>query len=161
MHVIGWIIAIGLILIGLAGTVLPGLPGTILIFLGLFLGAWLDGFNHVGGLLVVILGLLSFVAYILDAVVVGFAARAVNASREAMIGAMLGMFVGVFTGFVGLLIWPFIGAVIGEYLAQRDLARAGRVGLATWVGLALGVAGRLALGFSMIGIFIIAFLWKH
>jgi len=161
MHVFGWIVAVLLMIVGLAGTVVPGLPGTVLIFAGLILGAWLDGFRHVGGLMIIVLGVLSVTTYIIDAVVVGIATKAVKASGFALAGATLGTFLGIFTGFIGLIFLPFVGAVLGEYIAQKDLARAGRVGVATWIGMALGVAGRIALGFTMIGVFILAFLWNR
>jgi uncharacterized protein len=59
------------------------------------------------------------------------------------------------------LILPFIGAAIGEFIAQNNIARAAHVGAATWLGLILGMAARLALAFTMIGIFVLAFVWKH
>ena len=62
--------------------------------------------------------------------------------------------VGLFFGLPGILLGPFVGAVAGEYLAQRDLERASRVGLATWLGMAVGSAAKLALVLSMIVFFL-------
>lgn len=161
MEILAWIVAVLLILIGLTGTVLPALPGTILVFGGLLLAAWIDNFTRVGPSLIIVLGILSVLAYVLEAVATGMGTKIANASRQALIGAVLGTIAGIFTGFVGLLFFPFIGAFIGEWWARRDLMQAGRAGLATWLGMMLGIAARLALAFLMIGIFIIAFFWPH
>lgn len=161
MHVLGWILAITMIGVGILGTVVPGLPGTVLVFGGLFTAAWMDHFNRVGPLLLAVLGFLSLAAYILDAVAVDVAVKSVNASRFALIGAVVGTLVGASMDFVGVLFMPFVGAMIGELVAEWDVIRAGRVGIATWLGMILAMAARLALAFTMIGIFIIAFLWRR
>jgi hypothetical protein len=81
-----------------------------------------------------------------------------GASRLAIAGAAIGTVAGVFTGFVGLLFMPLLGAAIGEYVADRDVMRAGKVGVATWIGLLLGTAVKVALVFTMVGIFFAALL---
>ena len=159
MHLIVWIFAVLLMLVGLAGTVLPGLPGTILVFAGLWLAARIDGFSRVGFPLLMVLGALSVLSYFLDVLTVSLGVKRIRASRQAIIGAALGTLAGVFAGFAGLIFMPFFGAAAGEYLARRDLAQAGRVGLAAWLGLLLGTLARLALAFVMIGIFFLAFFW--
>ena len=65
---------------------------------------------------------------------------------------------GVFTGLVGLLFLPLAGAAIGEYLAERDMLRAGKVGLATWLGIVIGTALKVAIVFAMLGMFVAALL---
>lgn len=72
-----------------------------------------------------------------------------------MWGASLGGLVGMFFGIPGILLGPFLGAVLGELSLQRTLDQASRAGFGTVVGLALGIAGKLAIGFSMIGLFLI------
>ena len=80
-------------------------------------------------------------------------ARRVGASPWAVLGAAAGTIAGVFTGFVGLLFLPLAGAAIGEFLAERNLLRAGKVGLATWLGLLIGTALKVAIVFAMLGLF--------
>ena len=63
---------------------------------------------------------------------------------------------GIVTGLWGLLFMPLIGAAIGEFIAHRDALRAGRVGVATWVGLLVGTVVKLAVAFTMIGVFVAA-----
>ena len=85
-------------------------------------------------------------------------AKRAGASREAVIGAALGTLVGIFFGFVGIVFGPFAGAVVGEYMARRNLAQAGRAGVATWLGFLLGIGVKLVLAFAMVGIFILAYI---
>jgi hypothetical protein len=83
-------------------------------------------------------------------------AKRLGASRQAIVGAAIGTVLGVFTGLWGLLFMPLVGAAIGEYLVIRDLQQAGRVGMATAVGLLVGTAVKIAIAFAMIGIFVAA-----
>lgn len=159
MDILLWTLAAALVVVGVVGTVLPALPGTVLVFAGLLLGAWIDGFARVGGVTVAVLSVLTVLAWIVDYVAGVMGARRVNASRQALIGAMLGTLLGVFTGLWGLLFMPLAGAAIGEYLAIRDWARASHVGLSTWVGIMLGTAVKIAITFAMIGIFAVALLY--
>jgi len=57
------------------------------------------------------------------------------------------------------LLGPFVGAAIGELIAEQDLLKAGKVGLATWIGLVLGMAAKIAIGFTMLGVFVLAYFW--
>ncbi len=159
MTIFGWVFAVILMLAGLAGTVLPGLPGTLLVFAGLFLAAWMDHFSRVGFELLLVLGGLSGLSYFLDALAVSFSVKRVQASREAVIGAVIGSLIGLFMGIVGLTVMPFLGAAAGEFYARRNLGQAGKVGLAAWLGLVFGTLARLALAFLMIGLFILGYLW--
>ena len=74
-------------------------------------------------------------------------------------GATLGTVIGLFFGLPGLLLGPFIGAVLGELWHTRHLPQAARVGAATWVGLLLGAALKLALAFAMLGLFVLAWFF--
>jgi uncharacterized protein len=151
-----WIIAVVLIVIGVIGTVLPALPGVILVFGGIVLAAWIDGFTRIPVWVVLLLGVMTAVAWVVDYAAAAVGAKRVGASKLAIIGAVIGTFVGVVTGLWGLLFMPLVGAAIGEYIAQRDVRRAGTVGLATWLGMLLGTAIKIAIVFTMIGVFVVA-----
>jgi uncharacterized protein len=175
-----WILSIGMILVGIAGTVLPALPGTALVFAGILLGAWIDDFTRVSGWTVGFIGLLAAAAFAVDYLAAVLGARRVGASRLALVGAAIGTVLGIFTGLIGLLFMPLVGAVIGEFLAQRRqppagdavLARDGsvlvgggppsaqaagqraaQVGIATWIGLLVGTVAKVVLVFIMVGVF--------
>jgi uncharacterized protein YqgC (DUF456 family) len=151
-----WVVSVLLVLVGLVGTVLPALPGMPLIFGGVLLAAWIDDFQRIGGWTLVILAILTVAGIAIDYVAAAVSARRVGASRQGIIGAALGTIAGVFTGLWGLVFMPLVGAAIGEYLAQRDALRAGKVGVATWVGLLVGTAVKIAIAFTMVGIAVAA-----
>ena len=143
---------------GLAGTVLPLLPGTLLVWAGLLLGAWIDDFTRVSVLTVVVVTLLAALAWALDFVAGLMGAKRAGASNLALVGAAVGTIVGIFMGLVRVLFMPLVGAAIGEYWAQKDQQRAAKVALATWLGLMLGMVAKVVISFVMVGIFLVA-LW--
>lgn len=157
-QILGWLAATLLIVAGVAGTVLPALPGTLFVLAGIVLGAWLDDFNRVKPWVVAIIAVLAVVAWVSDYVATVMGAKKAGASTLALVGAALGTVVGIFMGLIGVLFMPFVGAVIGELIAQKDAKRAARVGLATWLGLLVGTVVKLVLVFMMIGIFVAALL---
>ena len=153
-----WVLAIVLIVIGLAGTVLPGVPGVIAVFGGMLLAAWIDDFTRIGGGTVVLLGVLTALAFAAEIVGSLLGAKRVGASRQALLGAALGALAGLPFGLLGLVLGPFVGAVAGEFLAQRRLDAAARVGFGTWLGLAVGNLAKLAVVGAMLGVFGISLL---
>lgn len=159
MTILVWLLAAALVLVGLAGILLPALPGTVLIFAGLLLAAWADDFTRVGAGTLVLIGAIGAASYAVDFVAAALGAKHVGAHPRAVAGAALGTVLGLFFGLPGLILGPLIGAILGELSAHRDFGRAGRVGLAAWVGFVVGTAVKIALAFSMIAIFLAALLW--
>ena len=153
-----WVLSAVLVLVGLAGTVLPLLPGTLLVWVGLLLGAWIDDFTRVSALTVVFITLLAALAWALDFVAGLIGAKRAGASKLALVGAAVGTVIGLFMGLVGVLFMPLVGAALGQYWAQRDQQRAAKVAFATWLGLMLGMVAKVVMSFVMVGIFLIA-LW--
>jgi uncharacterized protein YqgC (DUF456 family) len=153
-----WALAIALIVIGVVGTFLPVLPGAALVFGGMLLAAWIDGFQRVGWITLVILGLLTALVFVVDIVSGFLGAKRVGASKLAIVGAAIGTVVGLFFGIVGILIAPFIGAVLGEVIARGQLAPAARVGVATWIGMLVGTLAKFALVLAMVGVFVASYL---
>ena len=159
MSVALWILAVLLVALGLVGTVLPVLPGALLVALGLGLAAWADGFVHVGGGPLLAIGALAALSYAVDLLATAFGARRFGASPRAALGAALGGLVGLFLGFVGVILGPFVGAVLAELSLRRDLGQAGRAGAGAWLGMLLGAASKVALVFAMLGVFGVAWWW--
>ena len=153
-----WILCAALIVAGLAGTVLPVLPGTVLVWAGIVLGAWIDDFQRVGTTTLVVVTVLAALAWVLDYVAGLLGARKAGASRQAIIGAALGTLAGLFMGLVGVLFMPLVGAAIGEWLARRDHEQAVKVGVATWLGILAGIVSKVVIAFMMIGLFVAALL---
>ena len=151
-----WVIAVILIAIGVAGIVLPALPGTLLIFGGILLAAWADDFSRVGMWPLIAIGIIGGLTYFVDLVAAALGAQKLGASKRAMIGAGLGTLAGLFLGLPGIIIGPFVGAVIGELTVDRDIRKAGKAGVAAWIGFAIGTAVKVSMAFLMIGIFLLA-----
>jgi hypothetical protein len=154
--VVIWALSVVLVVVGLVGVVLPAVPGTILIFAGLLLAAWADGFVRVGVGTIIALGVLTVATYFVDVTTMTLGMKRLGATRRAMAGAAIGTIAGVFFGLPGLIIGPFAGAVLGELTAHRDLRRAGRAGIAAWVGFLVGTVVKVALAFAMVGVFLTA-----
>ena len=149
-------LAVVLILVGVAGVILPALPGLPLVFVGMLVAAWAGDFQRIGAVPLVILGLLTLLSVVADFVATAAGAKRVGAGPLAVWGAALGTFAGIFFGPLGLLAGPFLGALLGELWHTRALRRATHVGLATWLGLLLGTVLKLALAFAMLGLFVLA-----
>jgi uncharacterized protein YqgC (DUF456 family) len=158
MNVLLWLVAVGLMVAGLAGTVLPALPGTALVLAGIVLAAWIDDFTRIGGVTIAVVTVLAIVSWVLEYVAGLLGARRAGASRQAIIGAAVGTVAGIFAGLIGVLFLPLVGAAAGEFIAQRDQRRAVRVGVATWVGIMIGMIAKVALAFVMIGVFVAALI---
>jgi uncharacterized protein YqgC (DUF456 family) len=152
-----WLLAFVLVVVGFLGLVLPALPGAALIFAGLLVAAWADGFTRVGAFTLIVIGILAAASYVIDLVAAAAGAKRWGASPRGVAGAALGTLFGLFLGLPGLILGPFLGAVLGELTLHRDLSRAGKVGLQAWLGFALGTGVKVALAMSMVAIFITAF----
>jgi uncharacterized protein YqgC (DUF456 family) len=153
-----WALAITLIIVGVIGTFGPVIPGAALVFGGMLLAAWIDHFQRIGWITLTILGVLTVLILVIDVVAAILGAKRVGASRLALVGATVGTIVGLFFGILGILIAPFIGAVIGELIARRRLDVAARVGFGTWLGMAVGALAKMAVVLAMLGVFVASYL---
>lgn len=151
-NILWWILAVLLVIAGLAGTVIPAIPGVPLVFAGLFAIAWVGHFEVISWITLSILALLALLAWIADFVAGAMGARYMGASSRAFWGATMGALVGIFFGLPGILLGPFIGAVIGEISGGSDIVSSGRAGMGAWIGLIVATAAKLAIAFLMIGI---------
>jgi len=143
-----------LVLLGVAGLLLPALPGMPLIFAGLLVAAWAENFAYVGWRTITALGGLALLGMLADFLAGSLGARRFGASRRAAVGAAVGAVIGLFFGIAGVLLGPFIGAVVCEFTVRSDLRASGRAGIGAALGLALAVAAKMALAFAMIGLFL-------
>ena len=150
-----WTLAVALVIVGIAGLVFPALPGAPVLFGGLLLAAWAENFAYVGTKTLVVLGILAVMSYGIDFIAGVFGAKRFGASPRALWGAALGALVGVFFGLPGVLLGPFVGAAVAELSLLRTLTQAGRSGLGATLGLMLGAVAKLALAFSMVGLFVV------
>jgi len=153
-----WLLAALLVLAGLAGTVLPLIPGIPLMLVGMFIAAWANDFTRIGWVTLTILAVLTALSFVIELVAAALGAKRVGASRAAIGGAALGTLLGFFFGLPGLILGPFVGALVGELVARQDAGRAVQVGIAAWVGFMVGTIAKLAVAFTMLGVFLAAYL---
>ena len=153
-----WLGAFVLIALGFAGTIVPAIPGLPMIAGGAWLIGWADNYDKVGWKTILFLAVLAVIGVIVDSVAQTAGAQKAGASKAGIIGSLVGTVLGMFMGLFGLLFMPLIGAAIGEFWAKRDLIHAGRVGVATWIGMIVGTAVKVALAFAMTGILFFVYL---
>jgi uncharacterized protein YqgC (DUF456 family) len=156
---ITYAVAAVLVVAGLAGTILPVLPGVLLVFGGLFLAAWADDFTRVGYVTLAIIGGLGLLAFVADFFASVLGAKRVGASPQALFGAGVGGFAGLFLGIPGVILGPFVGAALGEFFARGRLLQAGKVGFGTWLGLLVAAVAKVAIAVAMVAIFFVAYAW--
>lgn len=157
--VLWWLLVTLLVLAGLAGTVLPALPGVPLVFAGLLLGAWLTDFSSMGWATIGIFAVLTILAQVVDFLASAFGARYAGAGVRAFWGATIGAIVGMFFGLVGIILGPFLGAVIGELSGGNTWRASGKAGIGAWLGMVFATAFKLSICFLMIGVFLLQLGW--
>jgi uncharacterized protein YqgC (DUF456 family) len=148
-----WVVVIVLMAAGLAGSVLPVLPGPPLIVAGALVHAIATDFRPVGGGRLALLVALAVASYALEYGVTALGARRLGGSRWAVIGAVAGGIVGLVLGPLGLVIGPLIGAVAAELLATGELRQSVRSGVGAVLGAVAGVVMKLAVSVAMVGLF--------
>ena len=149
-----WMVVGVLLVLGLAGTVLPFLPGTPLIFVGALIYAFANDWEPIGIGRLTILAALSALGYALHYLAGALGTRRAGGSAWAFVGALAGGIVGLFFGLPGLLLGPPLGAIAGELLKSGDLRTSVRTGIAAFLGMLAGAVANFALGVTMIGLFL-------
>lgn len=150
-----------LIVLGLAGALVPALPGIPLIMGGIWLIAAVDGYRHLGQWWLLSIGLIGVVGLTLDLVAGALGAKRVGASKQAVSGALVGTVIGLFFGLPGLLLGPFCGAVVGELTAGNSVLRSAHVGAGTWLGLIFGTIIKLVSSVMMVALSGAGWWWNR
>jgi uncharacterized protein YqgC (DUF456 family) len=159
VHILMILLTAFLMATGLAGTVLPMLPGSPLILLGAFIYAWYTGFELVTWTTLLWLLILTLVNQTLDFFSSAFGVKKLGGSKWGMTGALVGGILGVFAGGVwGLFLGSFLGAFLLEMIHSRNMGISLKSGVGTVIGLFFGTLGKLVIAMIMIGIFIMKIL---
>jgi hypothetical protein len=153
MTAIGVVVAV-LMLAGLAGAVVPLIPGTPLVFAGALIYAIATDFTPVGAGRLGILVVLGVAGWAIEHIAGALGARRAGGGRAAVVGAVLGALVGLAAAPLGLLLGPIAGAIVGELSSGRDPAGSVRTGIGTAVGVVLGVAAHFAFALTMVTLFV-------
>ena len=155
-------IGFGLILlvmfIGMIGNLIPGVPGTSLIFTaGLIHQLYFGDSGGIGWFWIFALGVLMIASFLIDYVASLLGAKTLGATWRGMLGAFVGIILGLilFPPF-GLIIGPFVGAIVFEWAFGREIREASKAGVGAVVGVLLGMVGSAICGMAMLGIFLFA-----
>jgi uncharacterized protein YqgC (DUF456 family) len=156
MDVLLYTIGVVAIVAGIAGLVLPALPGAPLLVAGVFAVAWADDFTRLGWPSLTATALLGVAIMAVDVGAGVLGARAFGASKWALVGSGVGVLVGLPFGLPGILLGPAIGAVAFEYWKDPNFRQAARAGVGTFIGFLLGSVVKVTLAFVIVGIVVIA-----
>jgi uncharacterized protein YqgC (DUF456 family) len=159
MELVLWLLALAAIALGLIGLVLPLLPGSPLLFGGVWLAAWLDDYTRISGWTVVLIGVMALLAWAVDYLAAVLGVKKVGASKQAMFGAGIGTLLGLPLGLIGLILGPIAGAMVGEWIARKDQQQAAKAGLAAGVAFIAAMALKLGLGIAMVAVFAFAYFF--
>ena len=157
---VAWLaIGVFLILVGLAGLLLPMLPGMPLVFLGALAIATADGFTRVGYVSLGLIAVLALAGSALDHVAGVLGAKRGGASRWGLAGAVIGLIVGLPFGLPGLVLGPALGAALLEFARDQELRRAARASTGVLVGFVLGTIVKYAIACVILGSLLLPYLF--
>lgn len=156
MELFWWFLTITLFAVGLIGTVVPIVPGTLIILAAAIIHRLMLGAaKSIGWKTIVVLVLLTLLSYGFDFLGSYCGAKYFGATRWGAIGAIVGAVIGLFFGIIGLFAGPVIGAVVGEFLAGKRMVDAGRAGWGSLLGNLGAMIAKLIIGLAMIAIFLV------
>lgn len=149
-----------LMVVGLAGCVLPMLPGTPLVFIGIYVYAWLTGFTIISRNLIIIFLILTVISVVIEYISSSIGSKKFGASKLGFIGAFVGAIVGIFFVPWGLILGPLLGALIGELITGKEIKKALRSGTGAVIGFFGGTFLKIVISFAMIAFFTIRLIQK-
>ncbi|MDH7497859.1 MAG: DUF456 domain-containing protein [Syntrophomonadaceae bacterium] len=153
------VVAVAVMLIGVAGTFMPFLPGIPLLFLAIAGYGWYEGFQVITPRYLAVMGGITILSVIVDYLSGVWGARAFGSSRAGAWGAFLGGILGLLVGGpMGIVLGPWLGAFVAEYLHLRDVEQAGRAATGALVGLLAGTFARVLIGLAMLVSFLVVVL---
>lgn len=136
-------------LLGLIGSILPGLPGTPLVLLAAVGHRLYFGEASASNLVLGMLGGLMVISLVFDYVATALGAKKFGATWRGAVGAVVGGLIGLFFAIPGIIAGPFLGAVLFEMAGKKEFKEAARAGLGATLGLVLGVIGKFSIAVVM------------
>ena len=159
-EIIGLSLALLVMLVGLIGCVVPGLPGTPLILAAAIGHRLYFGAAGVSNLVLIILAVLTVVSLLFDFLAGMLGAKKFGATWRGVTGAVIGGVVGLFFNLPGIILGPFIGAMLFEMLGDQEFKKAAKAGLGATIGLLLGVVGKFSIAVMMILLFAVNVIFR-
>jgi uncharacterized protein YqgC (DUF456 family) len=159
MEILLYVLGAAALVAGIAGVVLPAIPGSALLVLGAVLVAWAEGFTRVSGWTVALCAAIGLAIWVVDLAAGILGARAFGASKWAIVGAGLGLLVGMFFSLPGIILGPAVGAIVLEYARDPNFERALKAGAGAFLGFVLGSAVKVSLAFVLVGVLVLALVF--
>ena len=155
-----WSLTCVLLLAGLLGTILPLLPGPVLIFVAGVLHTFLRPESAMSWWGIGFMAVLLALSFIVDFVSGALGTKHFGGSKWGIWGVIIGGLVGLFFGLPGLIIGPVVGGFVAErYIAKKEFHPAAKATWGTVVGTTLGMVARVGLSVAMIAVFFVDALW--
>lgn len=140
-------------LIGLIGSVLPGLPGSPLVLVAAIGHRLYFGAASASNTVLVVLVVLGLVSLLFDFAATALGAKKFGATWRGALGAVIGGIIGLFFALPGIILGPFLGATLFEMLGDKEFKNAAKAGAGAVLGLLLGVIGKFSICVIMIALF--------
>jgi uncharacterized protein YqgC (DUF456 family) len=159
MEILLYVLGAAALVAGIAGVVLPAIPGSVLLVLGAVLVGWAEGFTRVSGWTVALCAAIGLAIWVVDLAAGILGARAFGASKWAIVGAGVGLLVGMFFSLPGIILGPAVGAIVLEYARDPNFERALKAGAGAFLGFVLGSAVKVSLAFVLVGVLVVALVF--
>ncbi len=153
VEIIGLSLALLVMLVGLVGSILPVLPGTPLVLAAAIGHRLYFGPAGVSNLVLGILVALTLISLLFDFLAGMLGARRFGTTWRGALGAIIGGIVGLFFSLPGIILGPFLGALLFEMLGDREFKQAAKAGFGATVGLLAGIVGKFSICVVMILLF--------
>ena len=159
-QIIGLLLALLIMGVGVAGALLPALPSTPIVWAGAILHRLYFGDASTSWTVLIIISIVMLFSLMIDFLASMLGAQKLGATRRGILGALIGGVIGVFFSVPGLLLGPFLGALVFEWSGGMALGDSARAGLGALLGLLAGTLGKLACCLAMIGLFMFSVIWN-
>ena len=157
MEIFLLVLAFILMLIGLIGCIVPGLPGTPIAYAGIWIAQATDRVDFSWQFLL-IWGIVVIVISVLDYVVPAWGTKRYGGTSWGVWGSTIGVFIGLFFGPAGVILGPLVGAVLGELIAGKELTAALKAGWGSFIGILFGTILKL-IACGLMTVYLIQAIW--
>jgi hypothetical protein len=152
-EIIGLSVALVVMLVGLVGSIVPGLPGSPLVLIAAILHRLFFGTQSVNNTVLLALVVMTVASLVLDFLASMLGAKKFGATWRGAVGAVVGGVIGLFFSLPGIILGPFLGATLFELLGRKEFKKAMKAGTGAVLGLLVGTIGKFAICVMMILLF--------
>jgi uncharacterized protein YqgC (DUF456 family) len=152
-EIIGLSLTLLVMLLGLVGSILPALPGPPIVLIAAVVHRLIFGQHSASALVLISLLILTLISLVLDHLAGAYGAKRFGATWRGVLGAFVGGIVGIFFNIPGIIIGPFLGAMLFELMGGHKIDKASRAGLGATLGIFAGIIGKCIVCVGMMILF--------